>query len=60
MKMINICWDDRIYIDLKRGQGYTGELEKINRNDLNLTLMVTLKTAAAKKNEVTGNRLLPG
>ena len=46
--MINICWDDRIYIDLRRGQGYTGELEKINRNDLNLTLMVT-KTAAAKK-----------
>ena len=54
--MINICWDDRIYIDLRRGQGYTGELEKINRNDLNLTLMVT-KTAAAKKKmrlQVTG------
>ena len=28
---------------------YTGELEKINRNDSNLILMVTLKTAAAKK-----------
>ena len=28
---------------------YTGELEKINRNDSNLILTVTLKTAAAKK-----------
>ena len=38
-----------IYIDLRGGQGYTGELEKDNRNDSNLTLMVTFKTATAKK-----------
>ena len=41
--------DERLYTDLRRGQGYTGELEKINRNDSNLTLTITLKQAATKK-----------
>ena len=30
--------DERLYIDLRRSQGYTGELEKINRNNSNLPL----------------------
>ena len=38
--------DERLYTDLRRGQGYTGELEKINRNDSSLTLTITLKQAA--------------
>ena len=37
--------DERLYIDLRRGQGYTGELEKITRNDSNLSL----KEAAQQK-----------
>ena len=41
--------DERLYTDLRRGQGYTGELEKINRNDSSLTLTITLKQAATKK-----------
>ena len=37
--------NERIYIGLRRGQGYTGELEKITRNDSNLSL----KEAAQQK-----------
>ena len=41
--------DERLYIDFRLGKGYTSELEKINRNDSNLTLTVNLKAAATKK-----------
>ena len=41
--------DDRIYTDLQRSKGYTDELEKINRDDSELALTITLKKAAAKK-----------
>ena len=41
--------DERLYVDLRRGRGYTQELEKIVRNDSSLKLTVTLKTAATKK-----------
>ena len=41
--------DERLYIDLRRGRGYTNELEKVVRNDSSLKLTVTLKTAATKK-----------
>ena len=41
--------DERLYVDLRRGKGYTSELEKINRNDFNLTLTVNLKAVATKR-----------
>ena len=40
---------ERLYVDLRRGKGYTRELEKVVRNDSNLKLTVTLKAAATKK-----------
>ena len=41
--------DERLYVDLRRGRGYSTELERIVRNDSSLTLTVTLKDAAAAK-----------
>ena len=41
--------DDRILIDMRRSKGYTDELEKINRDDSGLAVVITLKEAAAKK-----------
>ena len=41
--------DERLYVDLRRGRGYSNELERIVRNDSSLTLTVTLKDAAAAK-----------
>ena len=41
--------DDRLYIDLRRSKGYTDELEKIYRDDSQLSLTITLKNAATKK-----------
>ena len=40
--------DKHLHIDLRRGHNYICELEKINRNDSNLTLTVTLKQAEKK------------
>ena len=41
--------DEKLYVDLRRGRGYTSELEKIVRNDSSLTLTITLRNAATKK-----------
>ena len=41
--------DERLYVDLRRGRGYSNELERIVRNDSSLTLTVTLKDAAVAK-----------
>ena len=41
--------DERLYVHLRRGRGYTQELEKIVRNDSSLKLTITLKTAVTKK-----------
>ena len=41
--------DEKIFIDLRRGKGYTDEIEKLNRDDSNLSVTITLKNAAAKK-----------
>ena len=41
--------DDRIYIDMRRSEGYTDELEKIDRYDSVIALTINLKAAAAKK-----------
>ena len=40
---------DRIYIDMRRSQGYTGELEKLTRDDSGLAVFVNLKDVEQKK-----------
>ena len=41
--------DERVYIDIRRSKGYTGEFERINRGDSNLSVTIDLKAATAKK-----------
>ena len=41
--------DEKVYIDLRRSKGYTGEFERVNRDDSDLVVTVDLKKAAAKK-----------
>ena len=41
--------DDRIYIDTRRSKDYTDELEKLNRDDSGLAVIISLKEAAPKK-----------
>ena len=36
--------DEKIFIDLRRGKGYTNEIEKLNRDDSDLLITITLKT----------------
>ena len=41
--------DEHVYIDIGRSKGFTGELERVNRDDSDLTVTVDLKAAATKK-----------
>ena len=41
--------DDSILVDMRRSKGYTDELQKLNRDDSGLAVVITLKEAAAKK-----------
>ena len=41
--------DERVYIDIRCSKGFTGELERVNRDDSDLTVTVDLKAAATKK-----------
>ena len=41
--------DDRIYLDMRRSQGYTDELEKLTRDESGLAVAIDLKAAATKK-----------
>ena len=41
--------DERVYIDIRRSKGYTGEFERVNWDDSDLSVTVDLKAAAAKK-----------
>ena len=41
--------DERIYIDIRHSKGFTGEFERVNRDDSDLTVTVNLKAAATKK-----------
>ena len=41
--------DDKVLIDLRRGKGYTGEIEKLTRGTSDLAVTVTLKAPAASK-----------
>ena len=41
--------DEKIYIDLRRGKGFTGEFERVNRDDSELSVVIDLKAPAANK-----------
>ena len=41
--------DERVYIDIRRSKGYTGEFERANRDGSDLVVTVNLKAAATKK-----------
>ena len=41
--------DDRIYLDMRRSQGYTDELEKLTRDDSGLAVFIDLKAVATEK-----------
>ena len=41
--------DEKIFIDVRRGKGYTNELEKINRGESDLSITITLKRATTTK-----------
>ena len=41
--------DERVYIDIRRSKGFTGEFERVNRDDSDLVVTVDLKNAATKK-----------
>ena len=49
----------KIYIDLRRRKGYLNEIEKLNRDDSDLTITIQLKVSAEKKMRLR-NWLLPG
>ena len=36
--------DEKFFIDLRCGKGYTNEIEKLNRDDSDLLITITLKT----------------
>ena len=41
--------DDRVWIDMRRSKGYTDELEKINRDDSGMALIIGFKKATTGK-----------
>ena len=41
--------DEKLYVGIRRGRGFSNELERIVRNDSSLTLTITLQNAAVKK-----------
>ena len=41
--------DGKIFIDLRHRKGYTNQIEKLNRDDSDLTITVQLKVLAEKK-----------
>ena len=40
---------EKLYVDIRRGRGFSNELERIVRNDSSLTLTITLQNAGVKK-----------
>ena len=42
-------FDKKVYIDLQRGKGHTGEFERVNRDNSGLTITVELKVPTTKK-----------
>ena len=43
--------DEKIFINLRHGKGYTNEIKILNRDDRNLSVTITLKNAVAKKRD---------
>ena len=41
--------DEKIFIDLRRGKGYTNEMEELKRDDSDLSVTITLRNDAVKK-----------
>ena len=41
--------DDRIWINMRRSKGYTDELEKINRDDSDVAVIIGFKEATTGK-----------
>ena len=41
--------DEKVYIDLRRGKGHTGEFERVNRDDSELTITVELNAPTKRK-----------
>ena len=41
--------DENIFIDLRGEKGYTNEIEKSNRDDSDLAIIIQLKTLVAEK-----------
>ena len=41
--------DEKVYIDLRRGKGFTGEFERVNRDDSELSVVIDLKAPAPHK-----------
>ena len=41
--------DEKVYIGLRRGKGHTGEFERVNRDDSDLTITVELKAPKTTK-----------
>ena len=43
--------DEKVYIDIRRSKGFTGEFERVNRDDSDLIVTVDLKKCCNQKNE---------
>ena len=41
--------NERLYTDLRRSKGHTGQFERVNRNDSDLTITIELKNPLTKK-----------
>ena len=52
--------DERLYIDMRRSNEYTDELEKLTRDDGGVMLTIKLKNAAEKRNEAESYCLFTG
>ena len=50
--------DEKVYIDLRRGGGHTGEFERDNRDDSDLTIAVELKAPTKTKSETACDRVI--
>ena len=52
--------DEKIFIDLRRGKDYTNKIEKINWDDSDLLIKITLKDAAIEKIRLCVTRCYQG
>ena len=50
--------DEKVYIDPRRGEDHTGEFERVNRDDSDLTIAVELKAPTTTKSETACDRVI--